>query len=305
MDDADVPRFWRDLGLPGLFDIHVHFLPPRILHKVWAYFDAAREHLGRDWPIRYQGSDDERIATLRALGVRRFGSLPYAHKPGVARFMNDWAADLARRTPDTLWSATFFPEPEAPRYVADLVADGVRVFKVHLRVGGIDARDPLLDPVWGTLAEAGTPVVVHAGSAPIGSRHTGPGPMAAVLARHPRLTAVIAHLGAPEYEQFFALAETYPRVQLDTTMACTDFFDDLAPLPRELVPRLRDLGDRVLLGSDFPNIPYPYGTQLEALQRLDLGDDWLRAVLWHNGARLFGETDPATEHGIASGPAGL
>jgi predicted TIM-barrel fold metal-dependent hydrolase len=26
---------------------------------------------------------------------------------------------------------------------------------------------------------------------------------------------------------------------------------------------------------------------LAALHRLELGEDWLRAVLWHNGARLF------------------
>ena len=43
------------------------------------------------------------------------------------------------------------------------------------------------------------------------------------------------------------------------------------------MPRLRDLQDRVLLGSDFPNIPYPYAHQLEALERLGLGEDWLRA----------------------------
>ena len=45
----------------------------------------------------------------------------------------------------------------------------------------------------------------------------------------------------------------------------------------------------MVLGSDFPNIPYPYATQIEALVRLDLGDDWLRGVLWHNGVRLLGE----------------
>jgi uncharacterized protein len=26
---------------------------------------------------------------------------------------------------------------------------------------------------------------------------------------------------------------------------------------------------------------------LQALHRLDLGEEWLRAVLWENGARLF------------------
>jgi uncharacterized protein len=53
-------------------------------------------------------------------------------------------------------------------------------------------------------------------------------------------------------------------------------------------PRLAALKSKVLLGSDFPSIPYPYAHQLTALHRLDLGDDWLRAVLWGNGARLFG-----------------
>jgi predicted TIM-barrel fold metal-dependent hydrolase len=51
--------------------------------------------------------------------------------------------------------------------------------------------------------------------------------------------------------------------------------------------RLSGLRDRIVLGSDFPNIPYAYAHQLEALTRLDLGDDWLRAVLWENGARLL------------------
>jgi len=78
---------------------------------------------------------------------------------------------------------------------------------------------------------------------------------------------------------------------LDTTMALTDFFEALAPVPPDLYPRLRDLGlaGKVLLGSDFPNIPYPYVEQLEALAELDFGDDWLRAVCWDNGAALTGE----------------
>jgi predicted TIM-barrel fold metal-dependent hydrolase len=100
---------------------------------------------------------------------------------------------------------------------------------------------------------------------------------------------VIAHLGAPEYAEFVSLAETYERVHVDTTMVFTPFFDDLgAAFPVDLVPRLRDLGSKVLLGSDFPNIPYAYDEQLAGLARLDLGDDWLRAVCWHNAAALLG-----------------
>lgn len=285
-DDASAVRaFWKGLGLPGLIDTHVHFLPPNIQRAVWEQFDTAGPKIGREWPIRYRGSLEERVEQLRSFGVRRFPTLPYAHKPGVAAYLNDWARGFAADVPESLWSATFYPEPEAAAYVAELVAAGVDVFKVHVQVGEFDLDDPLLDPVWGLLAETGTPVVVHAGSGPVGNAFTGPEPMRRVLARHPRLVAIIAHMGAPEGAEFLELAESHERVYLDTTMVFTDFF---IPYPPELLPRVADLGERVLLGTDFPSIPYPYAHQLEALARLDLGDDWLRAVCWENAARLFG-----------------
>lgn len=73
-------------------------------------------------------------------------------------------------------------------------------------------------------------------------------------------------------------------------MVFTRFWDSIAPFPRDLRPRVADLGlaGKILLGSDFPNIPYPYAEQLAGLARLDLGPDWLRAVCWHNPIRLMG-----------------
>ncbi|MEU4402685.1 amidohydrolase family protein [Micromonospora orduensis] len=287
--DRQVPEIWRTLGLPGLADVHVHFLPPRLLRRVWAYFDAAGPLVGTEWPIRYRWSDAERVAHLRRLGVRAFSALAYAHRPGMAADLNRWTLEFARDTPGCLASATFFPEPDAVGYVEAALADGARLFKVHFQVGGFAPTDPLLDPVWGMLADAAVPVVVHAGHAPVGTTHTGPDPFAALLARHPRLSAVVAHLGAPDYLAFLDLAETYERVRLDTTMAFTPFFDRFVPFPADGLPRLRELGlaGKVLLGSDFPNIPYPYADQLTGLIRLDLGDDWLRAVCWDSAAALF------------------
>jgi hypothetical protein len=149
--------FWNELGLPGLFDVHVHFLPERVQRKVYAQFDQAGPKIGRDWPIRYRGSHDERVALLRELGVRRFSALPYAHRPGIAAYLNDWARDFAADVPECLWSATFYPEPEAPSYVEQLIADGVDVFKIHVQVGEFHLDHPLLDRVWGSLEDAGTP----------------------------------------------------------------------------------------------------------------------------------------------------
>lgn len=277
------------LGLPGLVDVHTHFLPPRVRAKVLAQFDRAGPLIGRAWPVRYRDDEDTLVDRLRGLGVRRFTALSYAHRPGMAEFLNDWAFGFADRTPEVPRCATLYPEPGVGEYVARRLAAGAAVWKVHVQVGAFDVRDPLLDEAWGLLAEAGTPVVLHAGSAPVGTSYTGPAPVADLLRRHPRLCLVVAHLGAPEYADFLTLAERHERVHLDTTMAFTEFFDDAAGrFPAALLPRLADLRDKVLLGSDYPHIPYAYEEQVDALERLGLGDDWLRAVLWDNGARLLG-----------------
>ncbi|WP_037569976.1 amidohydrolase family protein [Phaeacidiphilus oryzae] len=285
---AEVREFWGRLGLPGLVDVHTHFMPERVLHKVWGYFDALGPLTGGlEWPISYRAEEAERTALLREFGLRAFTAMLYPHKPGMARWLNGWAVGFARATPDCLHTATLFPEPGVGSYVREAVESGARVFKAHVQVGGYDPADPLLDPAWGLLAEAGIPVVIHCGSGPAPGKHTGPEPIARVLARHPRLRLVIAHLGMPEYEDFLALAERHPEVRLDTTMVFTDFTENLMPFPGRALPRLAALADRVLLGSDFPNIPYPYVHQLRALERLDLGEAWLRAVCHDNAARLF------------------
>ncbi|MEU9448858.1 amidohydrolase family protein [Streptomyces sp. NPDC048277] len=285
----EVRRFQERLGLPGLVDVHTHFMPERVLHKVWNYFDTNGPLIGGlAWPITYRKEEAERTALLREFGVRAFTAMLYPHKPGMATWLNAWAAEFARRTPDCLHTATLFPEPGVETYVREAVDAGARVFKAHVQVGAYDPADELLRPAWGLLADAGIPVVIHCGSGPAPGKHTGPEAIARVLARHPRLRLIVAHMGMPEYEDFLGLAERYEEVRLDTTMAFTDFTEQFMPFPRRAVPRLAALGDRILLGSDFPNIPYPYVHQLHALERLDLGQEWLRAVSHDNAARLFG-----------------
>ncbi|WP_336205538.1 amidohydrolase family protein [Nonomuraea sp. LPB2021202275-12-8] len=286
--DADVPGWWRALGLPGLIDLHVHFLPERMERRVWHHFNHGGPLMGDGWKIEYEWPVEQRVARLRELGLRAFPALAYAHRPDMAADLNAWTLDFARRTPECLPSATFYPEPGVAGYVRRALDDGVKIFKVHLQVGGFDPRAPELAEVWGMLAESGVPVVVHASSVPVPGGHIGPGPIGGVLREHPRLRMVIAHLGMPEYGPFFELAARYERVALDTTMAFTDFAELGMPFPGRLRPALLDLGlaGKVVLGSDFPTIPHPYAHQLQALDRLDLGDEWLRAVCFTNALAM-------------------
>ena len=253
MTDDEVPGFLAALGIPGIVDAHVHFLPDGVQEAVWRWFDR----LTPPWPVTYRSPADDRLAAA---------------------------------VPAVIPTFTIHPEPGVGTETARCLSAGGRAVKVHLQVGGFDSTDPLLDDAWGLLQDAGIPVILHAGAVADGSGNEqwcGPEPVRRLLGRFPGLRLVIAHLGAPEHEAFVAIAEDYPDVWLDTAMAFTDP-SYLGPSPLHLVDRVAALGDRVVFGSDFPTIPHAFAAQVSGLAALGLGDDWLARVLWHNGMRLFG-----------------
>lgn len=298
-DDADVPRWLAELGLPGLIDMHVHFLPEPVLRKVWAYFDDAERHYGRRWPITYRFDEPRRVQVLRDLGVLRFAPLVYPHKPDMAAWLNSWVLDFAERTPEAVPTATLYPEPGVETYLGKALAAGAREVKMHVQVGGFDPADPQLAPAWAMLCDARVPVVVHCGHGPLRGEHTGLDVFERVLRAHPELVAVLAHAGMPDYRAAATLAGRYPHVYLDTTMVGTAFMNELMPLPDDWVELLVALGDRIVLGSDYPQLPYHYVEQLRVIEswaRADdrLGPAFLRRVLHDTPSGLLGLLDSPT-----------
>lgn len=292
VSDDDIPRFLVDLGVPGIVDVHVHFLPEPVMRKVWAYFDAARTHYGTAWPVHYRTPEPDRVATLQKIGVRAFAPLVYPHKPGMGRWLTEWVTEFAARTADAVPTATLFPEPDVADYLGAAVEAGARAVKVHVQVGAFDPRDALLRPAWGLLAEAGVPAIVHCGHGPIPGAHTGLDVFGEVLAEHPRLPVVLAHAGMPDFGAALDLVHRHERVYLDTTMVGTPFSLRMAPLPEDWTARLVDVSDRIVFGSDFPNIPYAYVEQVQAVTGWAAAEDrlgapFLRSVLHDTPARLL------------------
>ncbi|MGN6611343.1 MAG: amidohydrolase family protein [Angustibacter sp.] len=281
---------WRPAG--GLVDLHVHFMPDRVLRKVWAFFDEAERHYGIAWPVHYRGSEAERLETLAAQGVSTFAPLVYPHRPDMAQWLTEWAVDFGHRTPGAVPTATIWPEPSVTSYLAAALDAGARCAKVHVQVGGFDPRDPLLRNAWGLLAEAAVPVVVQCGDGPKPGAHTGLAVFEEVLRAHPGLVAVLAHAGMPDFTGALDLLARYPRVHLDTTMVGTPFTERIAPLPADWASRLVDVAARGARGSDFPNIPNPYDEQLAAIESWAAADDrlgepFLQTVLHDTPARLL------------------
>ena len=285
--DADCAAFVRSLGLPGYLDVHVHLLPERLQQAVWRYFDGLEDP---PWPVRYRDDEPTRLATLRSLGVVAHTALAYAHKPGMVRWLNDHTLGAADRHPQVIGTFTFHPEDGVAEAVADALDRGGRIAKVHLQVGRFHADDPRLDEVWPQLVAADVPALVHASAVygvDGGHAYCGPDQIRRLLMRHPDLTVVVAHLGAPDVAGFLDLAEEAPTVHLDTAMVYTDPPYLLPDGPVDL-DRLRALSDRILFGSDFPTIPHAYAAQVRGLAHLGFDAATLRGVLHDNAAALLG-----------------
>jgi len=63
--------------------------------------------------------------------------------------------------------------------------------------------------------------------------------------------------------------------------------EQMVPLPEDWRSRIAGMTDRIVLGSDFPNIPYPYEVQLHAIRSWGLDAAAEQAILHDNGARLL------------------
>ena len=274
--------------------MHTHFFPEPLFASIWEYFAA------RSWKIRYKGSTDELARTLLDFGVDRFTTYNYAHKAGMAADLNDWTEAFARRHPGAIPFATVHPGDEGNARMLETLFDqrGFVGIKLQPLVSDFYPDDERMTDVYRAVCERGRILAIHAGTAPVANRYVGAGHFEPVMEAFPRMKVIVAHMGAFESERFFAMARRYPNLYLDTSV---NFIDP--SVMSELVRRgefpplelpvgfdhdaLLELSDRILFGSDFPNIPYAYNDCVDSILALGLGGEFERAVFFENARRLL------------------
>lgn len=272
-------------ALPPVIDGHVHVFARPLFEAIWRWF----EQYG--WPIRYKLDADAVVAFLRSRGVEGMVLLHYAHKPGIARAMNAFVADLARRTPGAVGVATVHPDDvDKGAIVRDGLALGLRGVKLHCHVQCFAPDDDRLAPVYDACVAADVPLVVHAGREPKSPAYKcdphelcSATRIAAVLGAYPTLRVVVPHLGADEFDAYERLVLRHDNLWLDTTMVVAGY------LPGEVPWRLvRARPERVLYGTDFPNLPYAWDREVHALAGAGLPEAALARVLGETARALFG-----------------
>jgi predicted TIM-barrel fold metal-dependent hydrolase len=261
--------------LRAVTDAHVHLWPDAIYRALWRWFD---EHA---WRIAFRGDAEQTIEALSAYGVTRAVTLVYAHKPGIARALNRFAASLAKAHPWLVPLGTASPDDvDAVEVVREALGPlGLRGIKLHCHVQRVAIDDPRVIAILRECEAARAPAVVHCGRAPASDAYgvdthaiCDHARCERVLRALPRLKLVVPHLGLDEFEPYLSLVDRYEGLYLDTSMACAEYFEHTIDW-RAIARR----SARVLYGTDFPITPYEYDRELRVLaRRIEHDDDFER-----------------------------
>ncbi|MFO7931464.1 MAG: amidohydrolase family protein [Desulfosalsimonas sp.] len=273
-------------NLPMVIDSHVHVFPDGIFSALRQWFDT------HAWPVRYRMSAQDLISFLLDRGVAHVVALQYAHKPGIADGLNRFMADLCEANPGRLTGlAAVFPgEPDAEGILKKAFDAGLAGVKLHAHVQCFDINSGCMDAIYRECARAQKPLVIHAGREPKSPAYAcdpydicGVEKISRVIDAYPELKLCVPHLGADEFEAYARLIESCDNLWLDTAMALTDYLPFENPVA---LSQMRE--DRIMYGSDFPNIPYAWDRELKELAVYGFSGPRLERLLWKNACDFFG-----------------
>jgi uncharacterized protein len=278
----------------AVIDIHVHIQPLEMFNP------RARELMERgrrDYAevVEVSSNPAAFLNYLDRAGVERAGLVNYV-SPDVIGFtneVNDWVARYASAEPDRLIA---FGSVH-PRYVQDAARETERLAKIGIRGLKIHPAHQLFAPnayrdglgplaaIYDRAQALGLPVMIHTGTSIFpGARNVYCQPILAddVAVDYPDLTIILAHGGRPLWmNEAFFLVRRHPNLYLDVS----------GIPPRRLLeyfPRLEEIADKVLFGTDWPGpgVPAIRGN-IDEFLALPLAEPARRKILYENAARLF------------------
>ena len=272
-------------GLPPLMDTHVHIFPGQIFQAVWEWFDL------HAWRIRYQMKSSDLLEYILSRGVKHIVAMQYAHKPGMARFLNQYMAEKCNEFPGKITGlATVFPgEDDAEIILQEAFELGLKGVKLHAHVQCFEMNSPGMNRVYECCQKYKKPMVMHVSREPKSPAYKcdpyelcSVKKLETVLKNFPDLKICVPHLGFDETFAYKDLIEKYDTLWLDTAMTITNYF----PM-KETVPLNQYRSNRIMYGSDFPNIPYAWDRELKVIRNADISQDTLKKICWENGADFF------------------
>lgn len=272
-------------------DSHCHFFPPKIFKAIWNFFEKIDEDGNiQGWPINYKLSTENLVRFLESKNVKSFTTYNYAHKKDVAGSINEWVHNFCKKYKKAIPFGCVWPEDKNRiEYTTKILDDyDFLGIKIQPLVQEFYPDDERLYEIYNLLLDRGKWICFHAGTAPYSNKYVGYKNFNKFLKKYSDMNVIVAHMGAFEYEKFLKLLDKHENLYLDTAM----IFIPNNIFPERITKRpnsgdLLSYQDRILFGSDFPNIPYDYKFSTEGLLGLDLPKDFYNDVFFENAKRIF------------------
>ena len=277
-----------------IIDIHVHIMPYHMM-KPSALDLMKRGRKDYADVERYSSDPKEFLGLLDSLGIERAGLINYVAPQvmGLTPEVNDWIAEYCSVAPKRLLAfGGVHPGTVAdPGAEVDRMAKlGIRAIKLHPSHSVISPNDYMagnrgLSAIYDRAQANAMPVMIHTGTSIFpGARNLHAQPMLCddVCIDYPNLVVILAHGGRPLW-----MSEAFFLVRRHKNM-----YMDISGIPPqkllEYFPRIEDIADKVLWGTDWPGpgVPEIRGN-IEKFNALPIRDDVKRKILYDNAACLF------------------
>lgn len=213
---------------------------------------------------------------------------------GFTSDVNDWVAEFTAGHGDRLiavGSVNPLHEKDVAAEIGRVLDLGIGMIKIHpphqlFAANAYRHELPQLADIYRKCEDRRIPVMFHTGTSIFPRARNvfaDPMPIDDVAIDFPKLSIILAHAGRPLYgETATFLARRHRNV-----------FLDLSGIPPKALlrylPRLAELSDKALWGTDWPSpgVTSPR-KNVEELRALGLGTDVERKILWENASVLFG-----------------
>jgi len=244
----------------------------------------------KGWPINYKLPIDKLVEVLQNKNVEYFTTYNYAHKANISEYINEWVFEFIQEYKKAIPFGCVWPgDNNRVSYVTKILDEyDYYGIKIQPLVQNFYLDDSRLDDIYKLLIDRGKWLTVHIGTAPYRNKFVGYKNFIRFLENYPEMHIIVAHMGAFEYHKFLKLLDSYPNLYLDTAMIYIP--DNIFPERRSKRPCVEDLlvyQDRILFGSDFPNIPYEYEYSTKGLLDLNLPRKIYQKLFYDNAKRIF------------------
>ncbi len=272
-------------------DVHCHFFPSQIFKAIWEFFERRDdEDKISGWQITYKLATNELVNLLKEKNVKFYTSYNYAHKKNIADYINEWTYEFKKNHANALPFGSVWPDDNDRIEYITKIFDEYNFFGIKIQplVQKFHLDDKRMYKIYDLIIDRGKWLAVHIGTAPYRNEYVGYKNFVNFLTRYPNMNIIVAHMGAFEYKKFINLLDQHENLYLDTAMIYIP--NNIFPERETKRPKpetLLSYQDRILFGSDFPNIPYEYKNSTKGLLNFDLPRKFYENIFYHNAKRIF------------------